>query len=48
MFHQFYNACRCRGVEEDVMYARIALCLAAKTTIKNVLTMLKVTVPESM
>ena len=48
MFHQFYNACRCRGVEEDVMYARIALCLAAKATIKNVLTMLKVTVPESM
>ncbi len=48
MFHKFYNACRCRGVEENVMYARLALCLAAKITIKNVLTMLKVTVPESM
>ncbi len=48
MFHQFYNSCRCRGVEENVMYARIGLCLAAKITIKNVLTMLKVTVPESM
>lgn len=48
MFHKFYNACRVRGESEDVMLARIALCSATKTVIKNVLTMLKVSVPESM
>ena len=48
MFHKFYNACRCRCEEEDRMYARIALASATKTVIKNVLTMLKVSVPESM
>lgn len=48
MFHKFYNACRVRGESEDVMLARTALCAATKTVIKNVLTMLKVSVPESM
>lgn len=48
MFHKFYNACRCRVEDENIMYARLALILAAKTTIKNVLTMLKIEVPESM
>ena len=47
-FHKFYNACRCRCDDEKLMQARIALCLAAKTTIKNVLTVLNITVPESM
>ena len=47
-FHKFYNACRCRCDDEQLMQARIALCLAAKTTIKNVLTVLNITVPESM
>lgn len=47
-FHKFYNACRCRVDDETVMNARLALCLAAKTVIANVLTMLKITVPESM
>ncbi len=48
MFHKFYNACRVRGESEDVMFARIALCAATRTVIRNVLTMLKVSVPESM
>ena len=48
MFHKFYNACRCRCEEEDRMYARMALASATKVVIKNVLTMLKVSVPESM
>lgn len=47
-FHKFYNACRCRCDDEQLMQARLALCLAAKTTIKNVLTVLNITVPESM
>ncbi|MBE6899802.1 MAG: arginine--tRNA ligase [Ruminococcaceae bacterium] len=48
MFHKFYNACRCRCEEEDRMYARMAIASATKIVIKNVLTMLKVSVPESM
>lgn len=48
MFHRFYNACHVRVDDENVMYARMALCVAAKITIKNILTMLKVTVPEKM
>lgn len=48
MFHKFYNACHVRVEDENLMYARMALCLAAKITICNVLTMLKVTVPEKM
>ncbi|MBQ2302636.1 MAG: arginine--tRNA ligase [Oscillospiraceae bacterium] len=48
MFHKFYNACRVRGESEEVVAARTALCAATKTVIKNVLTMLKVSVPESM
>ena len=47
-FHKFYNACRCRCEDEQLMQARISLCLAAKTTIKNVLTVLNISVPESM
>ncbi len=48
MFHKFYNACRVRGESEEVMLARTALCAATKNVIRNVLTMLKVSVPESM
>ena len=48
MFHKFYNACRCRCEDEDRMYARMALAAATKVVIKNVLTMLQVSVPESM
>jgi len=48
VFHKFYNACRCRCEEEDRMYARMAIASATKIVIKNVLTMLKVSVPESM
>lgn len=47
-FHKFYNACRCRCDDEQLMQARLTLCLAAKTVIKNVLTILNITVPESM
>ena len=48
LFHKFYNACRVRGEEEDLMYARLYLSVAAKTVIKNVLTLLKIDAPESM
>ena len=48
LFHKFYNSCRVKGEEETVLQSRLALCVAVKTVIRNVLTMLKITVPEYM
>ena len=47
-FHKFYNACRVKVDNESLMQARLTLCLAAKTVIKNVLDMFKITCPERM
>ncbi len=47
-FHKFYNACRVRGIDDDLMHARLALCDATGIAIKNVLSMMKITAPESM
>ena len=47
-FHRFYNACRILDAEPAVQQARIALCLAVRGVIRNVLTMFKVTVPDRM
>lgn len=48
LFHKFYNACRVRGEEEALMQARLSLCIATKTVLKNVLSILKINAPESM
>ena len=48
LFHKFYNACRVKIEDKELMQARIALCIATKTVIANVLTMFKIDVPESM
>lgn len=48
LFHKFYNACRVMGVEEPLMQARLNLCLCVKTVLANVLSMLKLSAPESM
>ncbi len=48
LFHKFYNTCRVKGEEPSVMAARIKLCLAAKQTLCNCLTLLKITAPEKM
>ena len=48
LFHKFYNACRIKGSEEGLLQARLTLCIAVKSVIKNVLDMLKITAPESM
>lgn len=49
LFHKFYNANRVKLPEnEPLMQARIALCIAVKTVIKNVLTMFGISVPEKM
>ncbi len=48
LFHKFYSACRVQGEDEVLMQARISLCMAVKTTLCNMLELLKITVPESM
>ena len=47
-FHKFYNACRVKGDNESLMQARLTLCRASATVIRNVLTMFNITVPTSM
>ncbi len=48
LFHKFYNSCRVKNDNEKLMQARLNLCICAKTLIKNVLDLLKVSAPESM
>lgn len=47
-FHKFYDACRVKCDDKELMASRIALCSAVKNTLKNVLTLLKINVPTSM
>lgn len=48
LFHKFYNAQRVVVDDEGLMQARLYLCTAVKDTIKNILTMLKISTPETM
>ncbi|MDD7193327.1 MAG: arginine--tRNA ligase [Oscillospiraceae bacterium] len=48
LFHKFYNSCRVNCDDEALMQARLSLCLCVKTVLSNVLTMFRITVPESM
>ena len=48
LFHKFYTACRVKGEEDSLTAARLNLCLATATVLKNVLSMFKITAPESM
>ena len=48
LFHKFYNACRVKGENQQLTQARLQLCTATKTVIKNVLVMLNINAPESM
>ena len=47
-FHKFYNACRCKCDDADLMQARLSLCLATRQVIRNVLLMMKIDSPETM
>ncbi len=47
-FHSFYNACRIKGVEEDLMKARLILADSTRIVIKNVLDVLSISAPEKM
>ncbi len=48
LFHKFYNACRCDVDDENLRTARLFLCLCVKNVMRNVLTMMKITAPETM
>ncbi len=48
LFHKFYNAHRVVSEDRELTEARLYLCSAVKNTIKNILVMLKIDVPESM
>jgi len=48
LFHSFYNACRVKGEEEELMKARLLLVESTRIVIKNVLDILKISAPEKM
>ena len=47
-FHKFYAACRVKGEDKNLVNARLCLCEATRTVIKNLLEMLKISAPEKM
>lgn len=47
-FHKFYTACRVKGEDEQLMQARLTLCAATASVIKNILGLLKISAPEKM
>ncbi len=47
-FHRFYNACRIRGAEEDLLSARLKLADTVRIVLENGLAVLGVTAPEKM
>jgi len=48
LFHKFYNAHRVNCGDDGLMQARLCLCGCVRDVIRNILTMLKITVPDSM
>ena len=48
LFHSFYNSCRVKCDDENLMRARIILVKCTKITIKNVLDILKISAPDKM
>lgn len=48
LFHKFYNSCRVTCEDESLMQARLFLCVCVRDTIRNILQMFRITVPESM
>lgn len=48
LFHSFYNACRVKGEEEELMKARLLLVASTKVVIRNVLDILSISAPEKM
>jgi len=47
-FHRFYNACRVKSEQEDLLQARLFLIHCTKIVIKNVLDLIRIDAPEKM
>ncbi len=47
-FHRFYNACRIKGEEADVLSTRLKLADTVRSVIANCLALIGVTAPEKM
>ena len=48
IFHAFYNACRVKNENEELMHTRLSLVECVRIVIKNMLTLLGVDAPEKM
>ncbi|MBO5007499.1 MAG: arginine--tRNA ligase [Clostridia bacterium] len=48
LFHSFYNSCRVKGEDEDLMQARMTLISLTRTVIRNTMAILKIDAPEKM
>ncbi len=48
LFHKFYDNCKIKGEEKNILQSRLSLCVATKTVFKNLLDLLKVDAPEKM
>lgn len=48
LFHKFYDNCKIKGEEENILQSRLSLCVGTKTVFKNLLDLLKVDAPEKM
>ena len=47
-FHKFYNACRMKGEEEQVLLARLKLAATARDVLRNAMNLIGCTAPEKM
>ena len=47
-FHKFYNACRIKGEEKDMLLARLKLADTARAVLKNGMTLIGCSAPEKM
>ena len=48
LFHKYYNACRVNVDDNELMQAKLFLCVCVRYTMKNVLRLLKIDAPERM
>ena len=47
-FHKFYNACRIKGEERNVLLARLKLADTSRAVLKNAMTLIGCSAPEKM
>lgn len=48
LFHSFYNSCRVKVEDAELMQARMLLIIVTQTVIRNTLSILKIDAPEKM